>query len=62
MFAIDTIVKFANPADAVEADERFKILEMRGDRVLVEMTGNAFDTWTIKPTTVYLATDLMEVL
>lgn len=51
------VVKFKAPADADEAQERFKVLEDRGERVLVEgVTG--FDEWAIKPTFVYQVDEL----
>jgi hypothetical protein len=52
----DQIVKFKEPADNDEATERFKVLEDRTERVLVE--GMGFDEWQIKPTFVYNTNDL----
>jgi hypothetical protein len=48
------LVRFKNPTKA-EAGERFTVLEVRGDRVLVE---DAASTMRIAPTFVYLISDL----
>jgi hypothetical protein len=47
-------VKFVTPATAEEAEERFIVLELRGDRVLVEFICDL----AIRPTFVYLIQDL----
>lgn len=49
-------VRFAVPKSPDEETERFVILELRGDRVLVEFICDM----RIKPTHVYLIADLVE--
>ena len=49
-------VKFKNPLNDNEEEEQFIILELRGDHVLVEYVC----TMNIKPTFVYLMSDLIE--
>ena len=49
-------VKFRDPATADEASERYVILELRGDRVLVEYICDM----QIKPQFVYPLADLTE--
>jgi hypothetical protein len=56
MFEVGEIVRFHSPLNADETAARFKVVEMRGDRVLVEMI-SSFD-WELKPTTVHLVADL----
>jgi hypothetical protein len=53
-----TILKFFNPSDDEESKLRFKLLENRGNRVLVELI---CDDQQLKPTFVYLAKDLTPV-
>ena len=48
-------VKFAVPNSPDEETERFIVLELRGDRVLVEFICDM----RIKPTSVYLVTDMV---
>lgn len=57
MFEVNAIVRFANPTTDAEVAETFKVLEPRGDRVLVEAVCNL----TIKPTFVYLVADLVDL-
>lgn len=54
---VGNLVRFANPLTTAEQSERFVVLEMRGDRVLVEFVC----TMTIRPTFVYLLSDLTTV-
>jgi hypothetical protein len=51
------VVKFAAPTTPDEAAERFRVLEDRGDRVLVEFICDL----AIAPTYVYPVADLREV-
>ncbi len=51
------IVKFKEPVDDDETIERFKVLEDRKERVLVESL-IGFDKWHINPTFVYDVADL----
>jgi hypothetical protein len=44
---VGTVVKYKEPA-ADERDERFVVLELRGERVLLGMLG--FEGWAIPPT------------
>ena len=53
----DQIVRFRNPEDDEEANERYVVLEDRGDRVLV-MPLEGFKDWEIVPTFVYAVNDL----
>ena len=53
------VVKFASPFDAAEATHRFRVVELRGDRVLVQCTDSTFRSWWIKPRSVYLVADLL---
>ena len=53
------IVKFAEPIDEDEPNERFVVLEDREDRVLVE-AASGFELWNVKPTYVYPARDLVK--
>ena len=48
-------VKFAAPLTADEATERFVVVELRGERVLVEFICDM----PIRPTFVYIAADLV---
>lgn len=48
-------VRFTEPKSPDEETERFIVLELRGDRVLVEFVCDM----RIKPTHVYLAADLV---
>lgn len=48
------LVAFKNP-EPDEKDLIFKVIELRGDRVLVQSTSEAY---LIKPTFVYLQSDL----
>jgi hypothetical protein len=52
-FSVGQIVKFVSPLSDDERQERFKILELRGARVLVEFVCDM----SIRPTFVYLAAD-----
>ena len=49
------VVRFAHPETKAEAAERFRVIEMRGERVLVTPTDSDM---AIPPTFSYLATDL----
>ena len=51
---VGNLVRFANPLTTAEQSERFVVLEMRGDRVLVEFVC----PMTIRPTFVYLLSDI----
>ncbi len=53
--AVGQSVKFINPLTDDERGERFTVLELRGERVLVEFICDM----TIRPTSVYLAEDLI---
>lgn len=55
-----TLVKLYNPTNADEAWERFTVVEMRGDRVLVADADEYWDGQTLRPTFVYLASELTE--
>ena len=52
--AVGQTIKFANPLSDDKRDERFTVVELRGDRVLVEFICDM----RIKPQSVYLASDL----
>jgi hypothetical protein len=54
-FSAGQIVKFVAPVSDNERHERFKVLELRGPRVLVEFVCDM----SIRPTFVYLAADLV---
>lgn len=54
-FSEGQIVKFVAPLSDDERQERFKVLEPRGERVLVEFVCDM----RIRPTFVYLAADLV---
>jgi hypothetical protein len=56
MIGLGTIVKFAFPSGDEEAGERFIVMELRGDRVLVE----AINKMNIRPQFVYLLMELLE--
>lgn len=49
------VVRFVAPATAAEGLETFRILEVRGDRMLVTPVTSAL---AVAPTFVYLASDL----
>ena len=50
-------VKFVKPLEDGDAEAVMTVLEDRGERVLV--TDNRFAGWTIRPTAVYLKSELM---
>lgn len=50
-------VKFSKP-ESNEVNDRFVVVEMRGDRVLVSDNSGHRD-WSIVPTFVYLVSDLV---
>lgn len=52
---LPSLVKFTNPMSAEESAERFTIVELRGNRVLVELVCDD----TIAPTFVYPMADLI---
>lgn len=54
-FSVGQIVKFVAPLTDDERQERFKVCELRGARVLVEFICDM----SIRPTFVYLAADLV---
>jgi hypothetical protein len=54
-FSVGQIVKFVAPVSDDECQERFKVLEFRGARVLVEFICDM----SLRPTFVYLAADLV---
>lgn len=54
-FTTGDLVRFVAPFDAVEACERFIVIEDRGDRMLCEFVCDM----TIKPRFVYLRNDLI---
>jgi hypothetical protein len=58
-FRVGQAVKFAAPLTSDEASERFAVVELRGDRVLVQCIGAAFGDWSLKPQMAYLAADLI---
>jgi hypothetical protein len=53
-FSASQIVKFVAPMSDDERQERFKVLELRGARVLVEFVCNM----SVRPTFVYVAAEL----
>ena len=53
--AIGQVVQFAHPLTDDEKVERFLVLELRGDRVLVEFICD----WLVRPTFSYLESDLV---
>lgn len=55
------VVKYAAPADAAEAAERFLVLEDRGDRYVVASLDPDFDNWAIRPTQCFSALHFIEV-
>lgn len=57
MIPVNTIVKFSEPQTEDERTERFVVVENRGERVLVA----ALCEMTIKPTFVYLCSELETV-
>lgn len=52
------VVKFREVLEDGDEDARFAVLEMRGDRVLVQSLDPAFANWRLKPTTVYSVKEL----
>ena len=54
-FSVGQIVKFVAPLTDDERQERFKVCELRGARLLVEFMCDM----SIRPTFVYLAADLV---
>jgi hypothetical protein len=56
--AVGQIVRYANPMPGEET-ERFTVLELRGERVLLGMLG--FESWPIPPTCARLASELVAV-
>lgn len=56
---VGQIVKFREVLEAGDEVARFKVVELRGDRVLVE-DANAARDWSITPTFVYAAAELVE--
>lgn len=56
-FAVGDRVRFAECMSDSEADERFTVVEHRGDRVLCEFVCDM----AIKPQSVYLRADLVKV-
>lgn len=54
------LFRFKTEMEPGDADQRFVVVEDRGDRVLVEET-TLFGSWAIKPQFVYLKSDLEEV-
>jgi len=55
-FPIGSTVRFSNPEFTSEASERFTVVEDRDTRVLVTPLG--FDSWVIRPQTVFAKSDL----
>ncbi|MDB5801660.1 MAG: hypothetical protein JWL63_2599 [Rhodocyclales bacterium] len=53
---IGAVVMFADPLDEDEKLQRFVVKELRGNRVLVQDT---FSRFFIRPTFVYLSSDLV---
>ncbi len=51
-------VKLSKCVETGDDVARFVIMELRGDRVLVQSCDSRFDSWAIKPTFVYLVADL----
>ena len=56
-FAVGQLVRFIAPLNEDEREEQFTVLELRGERVLVEFVCGM----SIRPTFVYLAADLVPV-
>ena len=56
-FSPGQIVRFAEPVGPEDEALRYRVIEMRGARVLVEST--ALDAWTIRPSFVYPAADMV---
>lgn len=54
---VGDIVVFRNPHEDEKGDT-FRVLEDRGDRVLVEDASEFWDGYTIRPTHVYLKAEL----
>lgn len=52
---VGQIVKFAQPTSKGEESERYVVLEVNGDRSLVQFICD----WPLKPTSVYLTADLI---
>lgn len=55
-FAVGQLVRFIAPLNEDEREEQFTVLELRGERVLVEFVCGM----SIRPTFVYLAADLVQ--
>ena len=55
--AVGQLVRFISPLTEDERGENFTVLELRGERALVEFVCEM----NIRPTFVYLAADLMPV-
>lgn len=58
---MEKIYKFKDLKDDGDALCLFAVIEDRGPRVLVAEVSGQFNTWPIKPTFVYLKSDLVEV-
>lgn len=58
-FEVGQIVKFAVPMTDFETEQTFLVLELRGPRLLLQELHPSFDSWTIKPTCVYDASDMI---
>ena len=59
MFKTGQIVTFKTPAPN-EQGEQFKVIEMRGPRVLVQVLNSGFSAG-LEPTCVYLASELQAI-
>lgn len=57
-FKVGDIVKFRSPNADESADSRMRVVELRGDRVLVQDQSHA--GMLITPTAVYLIADLVK--
>jgi hypothetical protein len=55
MLTVSQTVKFTNIVELGDDLHRFIVIELRDDRVLVELVCD----WNIKPQSVYLVSDLM---
>lgn len=54
VFQVGQLVKWLTPITPEELNERYTVLEVNGDRLLVQFVCN----WRINPTSTYLASDL----
>lgn len=62
MFKPNQFIVFRAPATPTEKGERFRVVEMRGDRVLVADADTYWKNSPVSPTAVYPAVDMVDEL